>query len=182
MQDEISDLLRRLARQDRSALRDLYQHAAPKLTGLLIRMLGDRAEAEDALQDVFVKLWQRAATFDPDKGSGMSWICAIARNQALDRLRARSARRSTRTDELDESVHVADPGMSAEATVMLRAKMQDVIRCFDELPTERSQAVKAAYLQGLSYQELADHHSVPLNTMRTWLRRALISLRECLDR
>ncbi len=182
MQDDIAALLVRLARQDRDALRALYPLCAPKLTGLLIRMLGDRAEAEDALQDVFVKLWQRAATFDSDKGSGMSWICAIARNHALDRLRARKARRSHQTDELDDGIQIADARPSAEATVMLRAQMQDVLRCFEELPTDRAQAVQAAYLQGLSYQELAERHSVPLNTMRTWLRRALISLRECLDR
>ena len=182
MQDDIADLLERLSRQDRAALRALYDRAAPKLVGLLIRMLGNRAEAEDALQDVFVKLWQRAATFDPDKGSGMSWICAIARNHALDLLRARKSRAAQQTDPLDDDIQISDPGLTAESTLMLRARMQDVIRCFDELPPDRAKAVQAAYLKGHSYQELAEKHSVPLNTMRTWLRRALISLRECLGR
>lgn len=181
-QDDISDLLVRLTAQDRAALRALYTHAAPKLTGILIRMLGERAEAEDALQEVFLRIWQRAATFDPDKGNGMNWICAIARNHALDRLRARPARRGVTLAPADETLQVADPGMGAEAQTLLRAQMQEVIRCFDELPEDRATAVRGAYLEGLSYKDLADKFDVPLNTMRTWLRRAIMSLRECLDR
>ncbi len=72
MQDDISDLLLRLPLQDRATLRSLYQLAAPKLTGLLVRMLGEQSKAEDALQEVFLRIWQRAATFDPDKGNGMN--------------------------------------------------------------------------------------------------------------
>ncbi len=72
--------------------------------------------------------------------------------------------------------------MSAEAQIILRARMQEVLHCFDELPQDRASAVRGAYLEGLSYSVLAERHGVPLNTMRTWLRRALISLQECLDR
>jgi RNA polymerase sigma-70 factor (ECF subfamily) len=184
--DDISGLLERLAVQDRSALGLLYTKVAPKLMGLLTRMLGDRAEAEDALQEVMVRLWQRAATYDPQKGTGMGWICAIARNHALDRLRARPASRGyqivTGGTEVDVLDTVADPAMSMEEQTMLKGRMQSVVACFDELPQDRARAVKGAYLQGLSYQDLATQFEVPLNTMRTWLRRALISLRECLDR
>lgn len=181
-QDEISELLARLAAQDRAALRLLYDRTAPKLTGILVRMLGERSEAEDALQEVFLRIWTRAAAYDPDKGNGMTWMCAIARNHALDRLRARPTRRGVTLTSAEESLQIADPGMSAEAQAILRAKMEDVLRCFRELPEERARAVRGAYLEGLSYKDLSERLDVPLNTMRTWLRRALISLRECLDR
>ncbi|MCC1481787.1 sigma-70 family RNA polymerase sigma factor [Roseibaca sp. Y0-43] len=185
--DEISILLTRLAQQDRVALKMLYPKVAPKLMGLLTRMLGDRADAEDALQEVMIRLWQRSASYDPQKGTGMGWVCAVARNHALDRLRARPAARGHRLvttdgDARDVLDSVADPAIGAEDQSILRARMQSVIACFDELPEDRARAVKGAYLMGQSYQELAAQFDVPLNTMRTWLRRALISLRECLDR
>lgn len=187
MTDEISALLERLAEQDRAALGRLYPKVASKLLGLLTRMLGDRAEAEDALQEVMIRLWQRAATYDPQKGTGMGWICAIARNHALDRLRARPAARGYRMvgggrDDQDILDTIADPAMGVEEQTMLRSRMQAVVACFDELPADSARAVKGAYLMGLSYQDLAEEFGVPLNTMRTWLRRALIGLRECLDR
>ncbi|NBB97837.1 MAG: sigma-70 family RNA polymerase sigma factor [Alphaproteobacteria bacterium] len=184
--DDISALLTRLANKDRAALGQLYPKVASKLLGLLTRMLGDRDEAEDALQEVIIRLWQRAATYDPQKGTAMGWVCAIARNHALDRLRARPAARGHRIvtggEEMDVLDTIADPAMGVEDQTMLRARMQAVVACFDELPEDRARAVKGAYLMGLSYQELATKFDVPLNTMRTWLRRALISLRECLDR
>lgn len=186
MTDDISALLIRLAERDRTALAQLYPQVAPKLMGLLTRMLGDRAEAEDALQEVIIRLWQRAATYDPQKGTAMGWICAIARNHALDRLRARPAARGHRMisggDEMDILDTIADTSMGVEEQTMLRARMEAVVACFDELPADRARAVKGAYLLGASYQDLAKQFDVPLNTMRTWLRRALISLRECLDR
>ncbi len=180
-----SMLLQQVAQQDRAAFAQLYTVAGPKLLAICMRMLSDRTEAEDALQDVMVKVWHNATSFDPDRGNGMSWLCAVTRNHTLDRLRARKparmavARDEDGTDPLDL---IADTRPSAEAQVMARADMGRVIACMGELPPERARMVQGAYLQGLSYQDLADRAEVPLNTMRTWLRRALLSLRECLDR
>ncbi len=83
---------------------------------------------------------------------------------------------------VEDALNLAAPGQGPEAQLMLRTEMEQVLRCFGELPTDRAEAVKGAYLMGLSYQDLAERHEVPLNTMRTWLRRALIALKECLDR
>lgn len=182
MQDEITAALLRLAQKDRAALSALYTLAAPKLMGLLMRMLGNRSEAEDALQDVFIRVWDRAAAFDPEKGTGLNWICAVARNLALDRLRSQRVRRTGQQVPVDDMYDLAASGPGPEAQTMLRAQMEEVVRCFGELPPDRSEAVKGAYLMGLSYQDLATKFDVPLNTMRTWLRRALVSLRECLDK
>ncbi|MFN7003026.1 MAG: sigma-70 family RNA polymerase sigma factor [Roseinatronobacter sp.] len=182
MQDEISQALLRVARKDRAALRQLYALCAPKLTGILMRMLRDRTEVEDALQDVFIRVWDRAPAYDPEKGTGLNWLCAVARNHALDRLRAQRSRRQAQTVPVEDAVDLVSPGQGPEGQLLLRAEMENVVRCFGELPQDRAEAVKGAYLMGLSYQDLAERHEVPLNTMRTWLRRALITLKECLGR
>ncbi|MGP9790048.1 sigma-70 family RNA polymerase sigma factor [Roseinatronobacter sp. NSM] len=189
--DDITRLLGRIAQQDKTALRALYTAAGPKLMGILVRMLGNRSDAEDALQDVMIKIWTRAAAFNPEKGTGMAWICAITRNHALDCLRAaRPAHRHTQPARPDDGgdghddpvARLPDPTPGAEEQSLLRAEMQRVLACMKELPNDRATALQGAYLQGLSYQDLASRFDVPLNTMRTWLRRALITLRECLEK
>lgn len=189
MTDEtLTQLLQDIARQDRDAFRTLYRLSAPKLTGVLARMLRDKAEVEDALQDVYVRVWQRAGQFDATRGAAMGWLITIARNAALDRLRALPearglVRASASSDDMQEDPvsRLSDPGPRAEDLVLARDAAQRVIDCLKQLPEDRAAAVRGAYLQGLSYQELAERHAVPLNTMRTWLRRSLLRLKECLD-
>lgn len=187
-EDAISGLLQRVAGQDRAAFKTLYSEAAPKLTGVLTRILGNRAEVDDALQDVFIRVWQRAAQYQPDKGRGMSWMVAVARNHALDRLRRRPEAAGMRQEQArdvdgqDPLDRVADPGAGAEETLVAHGEARRVMVCFDELEADRAAAVKGAYLEGTSYQDLAARFDVPINTMRTWLRRGLQRLKECLDR
>ncbi|MCC5970554.1 MAG: sigma-70 family RNA polymerase sigma factor [Pararhodobacter sp.] len=188
-EDLLTPLLHQVSRQDRAAFRDLYRQSAAKLTGVLTRMLRDRTEVEDALQDVFVRVWQRAAQFDGTRGEGMSWLVAIARNVALDRLRARPEARgyahvTARSDapEADPIAQLPASGPDAEGQMLAQADARRVVDCFGELEPDRATAVRGAYLQGLSYQQLAERHEVPLNTIRTWLRRSLLRLKECLDR
>lgn len=190
--DDATKSLSRIAAQDRAAFRALYAQVAPKLLGVLLRILRDRAEAEDALQEVFTRIWLNARKFDPAKGRAMIWLLTIARNHAIDRLRARPAARGARLesgplrgadgDGPDLVDTLPDPGPGAEAQLTARGEMGRVVACFGELPPDRAAAVRGAYLEGLSYADLAERHGVPLNTMRTWLRRALIALRECLER
>lgn len=178
--DPIAPLLTRVAAGDRAAFRALYPLAAPKLMGTLLRLLGTRAEAEEALQEVFTRVWLRANRFDPALGRGMSWMIAITRNLAIDRLRARPVQEHT-LDEDDSMDRFADPQAGAEAGLMALGEARRVVDCMGRLEPDRAAAVRGAYLQGLSYQDLADRHKVPLNTMRTWLRRSLIRLRECIE-
>jgi len=176
--DPVSDLLTRVAAQDRAAFRELYAAASSKLMGVLLRMLRERAEAEDALQEVFTRVWLRAGRFDGAKGRGMTWLIAVTRNLALDRLRART---ETQADE-DAAEAIVDPTPTAERRMIALGEAGRIIECFDQLDPARADAVRGAYLSGLSYADLAARHAVPLNTMRTWLRRSLVSLRECLDK
>jgi RNA polymerase sigma-70 factor (ECF subfamily) len=177
MDDPVSKLLLDVAAQDRAAFRAVYSLTASKLMGVLFRILGNRAEAEDALQEVFTRVWLRAGRYDPAKGAGMTWLIAIARNHALDRLRARKPEQS----EDGEADLVADTAPRAETRLIAAGEARRVNECFETLEPDRAMAVRGAYLDGLSYQDLADRAAVPLNTMRTWLRRSLLKLKECLD-
>ena len=177
--DPVAELLAQVAAQDRAAFRKLYSDASSKLLGILLRILGTRTEAEDALQEVFTRVWLRASRFDPEKGRGMTWLIAIARNHAIDRLRSRPDAAHTSDDAALD--HVADTAPTAERSLIAKGEERRVTDCFDTLQPDHADAVRGAYLNGLSYLDLANTYNVPLNTMRTWLRRSLQKLRECLD-
>jgi RNA polymerase sigma-70 factor (ECF subfamily) len=177
MDDPVADLIVKCAAADRAAFRDLYHATSGKLFGTLLRILGERGQAEDALQEVYTRVWLRAGRFDAAKGRGMTWLIAIARNLAIDRLRARPEASSD--DGLDSA---PDYEPRAETRLIAQGEARRMADCFATLEPDRADAVKGAYLQGLSYADLAARHNVPLNTMRTWLRRSLSRLKECLER
>jgi RNA polymerase sigma-70 factor (ECF subfamily) len=174
--DPIANYIANCATGDRAAFRALYRDSSAKLMGVLLRMLGERSEAEDALQEVYTRVWTRAGRFDATKGRGMTWLIAIARNLAIDRLRSRPA--PTSDDGLDL---VQDTAPRAEARLIAQGEARRVTGCFATLEPDRAAAVRGAYLDGLSYDDLAARYAVPLNTMRTWLRRSLLKLKECLE-
>lgn len=173
---EIADLIARTALRDRRAFRELYRRTSAKLFGVTLRILRDRAEAEEALQEIYVKIWRRADRYVQGGYSPISWLVAIARNQALDRLRAR---RPT-GDDIDAALGLADTAPDPEQVALDRGERGRIDHCLGLLEADKADCVRGAYLDGYSYDELAQRHGVPLNTMRTWLRRSLIKLRECL--
>lgn len=174
---EIADLIARCALRDRQAFRALYQRTSAKLYGVTLRILRNRAEADEALQEVYVKIWQRADRYVPGGYSPISWLVAVARNHALDVLRARKPA----GDDIDLALDVADAGPDPEQTAIRRGERSRIDHCLGQLDADKADAVRGAYLDGYSYEELATRHRVPLNTMRTWLRRSLLKLRECLS-
>jgi len=174
---EIADLIARCALRDRQAFRALYQRTSAKLYGVTLRILRNRAEADEALQEVYVKIWQRADRYVPGNYSPISWLVAVARNHALDVLRARKPA----GDDIDLALDVADAGPDPEQTAIRRGERSRIDHCLGQLDADKADAVRGAYLDGYSYEELAPRHRVPLNTMRTWLRRSLLKLRECLS-
>ena len=174
---DIADLIARTALRDRAAFRDLYQRTSAKLFGVSLRILRDRSEAEEALQEVYVKIWQRADRYVAGSYSPISWLVAVARNHALDTLRARKPI----SDDIDVALEIADLGPDPEQAAVDGGERMRIDACLGELESDKAEAVRGAYLDGFSYDELAARHNVPLNTMRTWLRRSLIKLRECLS-
>ena len=174
---DIADLIARCALRDRAAFRDLYTRTSAKLFGVSLRILKDRSEAEEALQEVYVKIWQRADRYVAGSYSPISWLVAVARNHALDILRARKPI----ADEIDVALEIADLGPDPERAAVEKSERTRIDSCLAELDGDKAEAVRGAYLDGYSYDELAERHGVPLNTMRTWLRRSLLKLRECLS-
>lgn len=175
---DIEELIARVVLRDRQAFLDIYDATSAKLFGVCLRILKDRTMAEDALQDIYVKIWRNASSYRPGKYSPMTWLIAIARNHSIDIIRASPPV----TEELEEAYDLSSVDPDPEANAVLSGEIRRVDECMDELEGQKADAVRAAYMEGFSYQELADRHSVPINTMRTWLRRSLISLRECLER
>lgn len=176
-ESEIERLLGRCGLGDREAFRALYALASSKLFGVSYRILQHRGDAEEATQEAFVRVWQNAGRFQPSRGNGAGWMVAIARNAAIDRLRQRRAP----TRDIADMVDLADPGPTPEVSAAAAQDRRRIEGCLDALPEDRARAVRGAYLEGHTYDELAQSFGVPLNTMRTWLRRALIALRKCLD-
>ncbi len=176
--EEIEALIGSVALGDRTAFQSLYDATSAKLLGVCLRILKDRAAAEDAMQDTYIKVWKNADRFAVNGYSPMTWLITIARNTAIDRLRASKPA----ADIADFTDTIAASGPTAEGRVIAAAEARRISACFNELDADRSAAIKGAYLDGQSYADLAENFNVPLNTMRTWLRRGLIALRECLSR
>ena len=173
----ISELISRVSLRDRAAFDALYTSTSAKLFGVCLRLLGNRTEAEDALQDIYVKIWNKADRFAVADTSPISWLVAIARNHCIDIMRARRGVAS----DLDEAMHVAEPSANPEQTAMAAGEARRLHDCLEALDPPRAAAVRGAYLNGDCYEVLAQRHKVPLNTMRTWLRRSLMKLKECLE-
>jgi RNA polymerase sigma-70 factor (ECF subfamily) len=175
---EIEALIAKVALGNRVAFSRLYDVTSGKLLAVCLRVLNERAAAEDAMQEVFIKVWKNADRYQVTGHSPMTWLITIARNTAVDRLRARKVDR----DIADFSERIAAPGISPEQSAVAASESKQIMRCLDELERDRRDAITGAYLRGLSYKELSDQFDVPLNTMRTWLRRGLVALRECMSR
>ena len=175
---ELETLIGKVALGDRQAFSGLYDATSGKLFAVCVRVLKDRAAAEDAMQDAYLKIWKNAGRYQVTGYSPMTWLITIARNTAIDRLRMRQPEYDI--DEHSATLHA--PGPTPENAAVAASEVAQIMACLGELGTDRRAAVVGAYLDGQTYKELSAKFDVPLNTMRTWLRRSLASLRECLAR
>ncbi len=176
----LSATIAEVAGGDQAALRRVYDLTSAKLFGVCLRILGDRNEAEDVLQEVYVTLWRRAGSFDPGRGvSPITWLATLARNRAIDQLRASKAHLSR---PLELAAEVRDPAPLATAALETAQEQHSLAVCMGELEPDHAGYIRAAFFGGHTYQTLAEAASVPLGTMKSWIRRALIRLRECLER
>jgi RNA polymerase sigma-70 factor (ECF subfamily) len=176
--EDIETLIAEVALGDRAAFSRLYDATSAKLLAVCMRVLKERVAAEDALQETFVKVWHNAGRYKVTGHSPMTWLITIARNTAIDRARSRGV--GVIRTALDERIACARP--TPEQAAVAASEARRITQCLDELEADRRRAITGAYLEGKSYKELAEEFAVPLNTMRTWLRRGLASLRECLSR
>lgn len=176
--DEVSRLLLRTAKNDRQSFSDLYRQTSPRLLAVCVRMLREPREAEEVLQEVYVTVWQRAGAFDPARSSGLTWLIALTRNKAIDRLRQRPDATVNDGFALES---LADekptPATSAEAG----QEYERLRKCLDELESHQRLSIQEAFFSGMTYSALATRTNVPLGTLKSWIRRGLLQLRACLE-
>jgi RNA polymerase sigma-70 factor (ECF subfamily) len=168
-------LLRSCAAGNRADLERLYRLCAPRVLGQLVVLLGDRAQAEDALQEVFIKVWERARQYDTSRGRPLTWLMSIARNHAIDMIRAR--RHSVPIDEEGLQLAAEEPDWSQLES---DATSTSLARCLEQLTVEQRKCLRLAYAGGHSQEQIATALKSPLGSVKSWIRRALLSLRECM--
>jgi len=178
-ENEVAGLLAACARQDRQAFQRLYERTAPQLLACLIRILRNRALAEDALQDVFVQVWGRAGQFESGRGSAWAWLIAIARYRAID-LRRRESRRATETwADIDDIPGDEEPRDSVMA--LGQRASAALSRCLGALQPRQRDCIVLAYQGGLTHAEVAGEIGEPLGSVKSWIRRGLTALKRCLE-
>ena len=172
-------LLVQVALGNRAAFAELYRGTASRLFGICLRVLNQRSEAEDALQDVYTAVWRKASQFDPSKASAITWLAMIARNKAIDRLRSLPLHQARAS--LDAAEEIADSAASPAQAAQTEADRAHLERCLELLEPKRRSLIRSAFFDGLTYEELAARIEAPLGSIKSWIRRGLLQLRECLD-
>ena len=178
--DETGRLLLATARGDNAAFEQLYRTTSSRLFGVCLRIVNQRSEAEDVLQDVFTNVWRKAQQFDPQRASGVTWLTMMARNKAIDHLRANRASRLSVPIEHAEDVVETAPNAQLAAEAAIEGHRLDV--CLGELEAPRRQLIRTAFFEGCTYEELAQRNGTPLGTVKSWIRRSLAKLKACLER
>ena len=181
---ELILLLDRVAARDHAALKALYDNCAGKLYGLALRMVVQRERAEDVLQEAFLTIWRSAGDYRASLSPPMAWMGLIVRSRGLDHLRRRTADRSHLTQELDEVLSDTLEGSSANPMDTVQASEQAwaLHQCLGKLESRQREVVSLAYIRDLSHSELAQQLKLPLGTVKTWIRRGLDQLRNCMAR
>jgi len=175
----IAEALARIPAGDRAALQAVYRLTSAKLFGVALRILGERGEAEDVLQEVYVTVWRKAGEFEAGRASPMTWLIAITRNRAIDRLRA--ARRSRAMDPIDEAAEIADSAPRADDALEMSQENARLHDCLDGLAGDERAALRGAFFDGNTYEDLAQRARIPLGTMKSRIRRAMMKLKTCLE-
>ena len=173
---DTTELLSQVAHGDRAAFRALYATAGPRLYSICLRMMRSRDLADDVFQEALVKVWEKSWQFDPAKGDGLAWLATVARHTALDRLR-RSPKNHV---AIDEAVAAEIDGLNAVEQPDL-ADAQGLHTCLSRLREDYRTAVVLAYVNGLTHEELAERLGRPLGTIKSWVKRGLEQLKDCMD-
>lgn len=176
--EQLAKILAQTGRGDRQAFGELYKRTSAKLYGVCLRMLHDRGAAEEVLQEVYITVWDKADRFDAKRASAITWLVTLSRNKSIDRLRKH------REETLDDPTRLegmADDRESPSADAQTSQEHQRLEKCLDGLESRHRNAVREAFFRGATYNQLAARCSVPLGTMKSWIRRSLLQLRTCLE-
>lgn len=174
----LTDALVQTGKGDRSAFETVYKATSAKLFGVCLRIFPDRTEAEEALQEAYLTIWNKAASFEAGRASPISWLVTVTRNRAIDRLRAKG---KTGFTALDEAAEIADPAPLADAQLLVASDNRVLSGCIEDLNPRDAHFIRCAFVAGTTYAELATSEGEPLGTVKSRIRRALIKLRSCME-
>jgi RNA polymerase sigma-70 factor (ECF subfamily) len=175
---KLVDALVRTGQGDRSAFEQLYRATSAKLFGICLRIFPERSEAEEALQDAYITIWNKAASFEPGRASPISWLATLTRNRAIDRLRASGKARFV---PVEEAAEMTDPAPRADVQLFAASEDAALQGCINGLKPRDAHFIRSAFLGGATYAQLADSEGAPLATVKSRIRRALIKLRACME-
>jgi RNA polymerase sigma-70 factor (ECF subfamily) len=176
--DELVEALGQVAKGDTQAFIRVYRSTSVKLFGIVVRILGRGELAEEVLQEVFLTVWQRAGTFDAGTASPITWLATIARNRALDQVRRRPM---TSLEDIPELLNVPSEE-DVSGRHLAAEELARLTRCLDGLEAEKRQVLQLVYYRGMTREEVAGAVGRPVSTVKTWLRRSLAQLKDCLDK
>jgi len=179
MQGELVWLLGAVAKGDAAAFERLYDATRSKLYGVLLRILGRPELAEDVMQETYLKVWKMADKFDPAQASPITWMVAIARNRAIDIVRKR---KEISIEEEPEAQNVASESPAPLARREMTEELRRLLSCLGKLDPEKQRIVLLAYYSGWSREQLSTKLDIPVNTIKTWLRRSILEIRECMGK
>lgn len=179
--DDLAELLARIALGERLSFQRLYHIASSQLFGLILRIVKNQETASEVLQESFIKIWNRASDFSPERASPMTWMGTIARNQAIDTLRRRRQQPMLHDQSLDELNWLAEDALGPDEEVDQALRNQALRECLGRLEGGQRNAVLLAYFNGLTHEELAARLDKPLGTVKSWIRRGLQRLKRCLE-
>ncbi|GAA4867540.1 sigma-70 family RNA polymerase sigma factor [Luteimonas vadosa] len=177
--DRLRALLLATAGGDRSAFEDLYSRTSAKLFGICVRILNERTQAEEALQDVYMAIWQKAGMYDGERASPITWLAMIARNKSIDYLR--SGKSDRLSQPLDLAAELQDDDASVSELAAAHVDNRRLHGCLDQLDDNQRKVIHTAFFEGCTYDEIAIRSETPLGTVKSWVRRGLIKLKACLQ-
>lgn len=176
--EELAQILMEAGAGSQQAFAELYRRTSSKLFGVCLRMLRDRSDAEEVLQEVYTTVWRRAASFDMGRASAITWLVTLTRNKAIDRLR----QHREQLQDLPDSFELVDENQPSPAqTAQSSQERQQLEQCMGALEPQQQSAIREAFFSGATYNDLAVRCQVPLGTMKSWIRRSLIRLKACLE-
>lgn len=176
--ERLAEALVRTGKGDRSAFDTVYKATSAKLFGVCLRIFPDRTEAEEALQEAYLTIWNKAASFETGRASPISWLVAVTRNRAIDRLRSKGKAGLT---TLDEAAEIADPAPLADAQMLAASDNRVLNGCIEDLNQRDAHFIRCAFIGGATYADLASSEGEPLGTVKSRIRRALLKLRSCME-
>jgi RNA polymerase sigma-70 factor (ECF subfamily) len=174
-------LMARVAQRDESALGELYDATSRLVYGLVLRLVHERATAEDLTMEVYLQVWRTAQSYNSTRGSVNSWLITVARSRAIDYLRSSHARFAQHRQSLDAAQELRDGAASPEVAIAGRDRAEVVRKAMDTLPPEQRQLIELGYYSGLSHTEIAEQLGLPLGTVKSRIRTAMLRLREMLS-